>query len=1346
MSSHEIELSDFYEKVAVKETKAYKHALIKIAEKVDEIIASGSLTLAQVEEINILSLALVDPMTDMVVARSKQEPTAFSNSKDAWINELRLPLSKRLDPLIASDLTYTDSSGADRKYNHVRPYSFIENLVRLNVEEKLSKTSPKPEDLQPYYFALEHDQAQSNSKVFSAQLESIRSKYNGIEVLNKPDEIELPAGERVELEKIVNSQKIVELESWVKEATLNQILRNVSVFKGGFDDDLEPVKLDDEILSHLVGINKAISSFQAKMNVNPDKSEYLLEMGLPIFAKNPDKIVKIKTFISKIIDMNSKIGTAEQVDPVFQGLKYHIDYYAVDGRPLIEYLKTIGELAEKGFSGLPVDVLRDKYFKLELLSSNLAAEVKWIQESTDPYYKIESNKQRAIEYIQNKILSLSPLLSALELAQKDVGAKEKLDIEEKIKKELAEGDKRLESIQVRDELAFRYQAPGRDDINAIAMEWKRIWGLDPSDKHRFWHYLDTEVRTEFEREYGDYSETHPFKETSSGKKYEGLIQFLSTGLQEKEKDHESHYFHHYFENRLSLADKAYTHGVSGSGFVDFYASIQGAFPGYGRHTLEFFTAGSPPKEGESRYEFARIVRSMDILMTQYYDELPANFVQQQDDNGNYIFYDNGDPVQGVYREVYVVRNKNGEAIAEVYGDLKKEMWANALMLKGSRDRQVVQEEKDRYNINLITNKFKSDNPSVSDFIVERKYSDIYHETPDGEVRTQPSEPIGHFSFARGRWTNEYSGYKQRMYKRLEEDFACLQGVKKVVDPNTGEFLHYEVNTYNRVIEKNKKVDKPVTLIIDKQRIKEIIEISAEVNFSLASRAEIFASLYYAIGKSPNDDPNISGIMMESFPLAKELNLAKAVNTVVEIPFIVSGGDISDEWFMQTAVQIGLLSQVLFNRVTGYPYKSEPNTPERQIEEAERKEKEAARQEVFGHFFKEMATQLGKPVNRLSEADFSEFAPKSGDMPEERWLLRIIRESEQKNVEGNTDINRFRAILRAVHVSRLKRDFLGLNFVTNRVTGKNGNALGMYANSSGATNFDGQLVNHLAALVDTPRTQVATHALEDLNLNTPQHDIKIGERHRLDNQFKDMHETAQKLWQKLSEPLPTMSDKLSSNVNAIVSKVNEMLDLTSSLKKNEKMFNWKLYLDIVQMKLTSLIFSYREKHDSVFARKHRTLWEFIMLKPKDRTQLVGKLRDALQKSGQVYVGSHIFGNVETMSKLLKALIPNRERNSILLSRKFYRNIIVGVLMGRPEKGTVSEASEGLYAGGMSQRIPITVNTSNYVKALERFDATGNLDPDTAFLTNENMLNTASAKTQQTVDAQKDEVKAEKKAHH
>lgn len=1364
MSSSELETLGLYVQIAEKETKAFQNVLSNIEAKVKEVVDAGSITPTQVEDINTLSLSLVGPMKEMILARSKQEKKSFPNLKHKWINELRLQLSKRLAPLISGNFTYTDASGASREYKHDRHYSFIENLVRFQVEEELNSASPTLENLQPYYFALERDQAQSNSAVFFSELQNIRSKYSGIETLSRPTEIEISDEEIKDLAQILHMQSGGKLLPWVNADVLNNLMKDVSVFQGD-SNALQPTQLKKTFVDHLTKIMIDLDSFVDGLQKNSNREQFLLKWGLPAFAKNPDKIKEIEMFISKIIDINNKIGTAEEIDPIFQGLKLHIDYYSIDGRPLIEYLATAEELAKSDFAGIPADDLRDKFYKLELLSSNLAAEIKWINESTDPYYKDEANKQKAIDYIQSKITLLSPLLAKLKLAQAGILEEEQRRLQEQAARMVQEArERRAQRKEVRDPLLFKYQSPELNNVNATANEWKRLWQL-AEDKHLFWHFIEHEILPDFEREYAAYSETHSFLETSSGKKYQGLIQFFHMELQENERSEESEYFHAYFENRLSLADKVYTHGVSGSAYVDFYAAIVGSFPAYARHTIEFFTAASTPKEGEHRYEFARVVRAMDLLMTSYYDELPPNFVQQQDDEGNYMFYQggklvsgpptdifvtrnesgesvirpDGDPVAGVYREIYVIRDNTGAVIAQVQGDLRKEIAANKAMFMGG-DRQQIQAEKDAYNIDLISKQFAIDHPELTDFTVKRKYSDIYHDTPDGEMKREQSVPKAHFSFARARWVNAYSGFKQRMFTRLEEDFACLPGVRTVLDPRSGEFSHYEVNTYNRVIKNGKKVDEPVRLKIDKQKIAQIIEISFEHNSALASRAEVFASLYYAVGKSPNDDPNIYSIMMESYPLAKELNLAKEVNTVVEIPYIVSGGDISDDWLLQSAVQIGLLAHVFFSRNTGLPFRSQPNTPERASEIAERKKQEEDRQKVFGKHLRKMADQLNKRVNDLSQEDFFAYAPKHKDLPEEPWLLRIIRESNQGDVEGNSDINRFRAILRAIHVSRLKRDFLGLNFVTNKTSNE------IYSSVSGAANFDNEPVKHLAAVVDTPRTQVATYKQNDLYLNQPQHDINIGPRHRLDSEFKSMHETAQEVWKKISEGLPEMTGNKKKDINLIVADFNSMLNLTSKLKKNETMFNWRLFVDFVQMRLTSLIFRYRKKYEGVFDQTRRNTYDVLTFKPSELTTLINKLRDALESSGQVYVGKKTFGDSGALIKLLKAIIPGKENNSIF-SLRYFKNIINNILLGKPEEGSVSAAFAGLYGGGMSQRVPILVNTSEYARALRRYNALINLGEsgEGTFLTEENILNQSSTQATEAKKAQDSEKESQPKKH-
>jgi hypothetical protein len=876
---------------------------------------------------------------------------------------------------------------------------------------------------------------------------------------------------------------------------------------------------------------------------------------------------------------------------------------------------------------------------------------------------------------------------------------------------------------------YEFKDPSRDDLAAYVAEWKRIWDLDPNDPDNFITVVD-ETLIRMEREIDDFMDRAKFTEKPVGTRYKALKTFFNNLGYSYDKDSGKFKgadtrligLYTYLHNRLSLADHAHLHGVSSSMYVNFESAFKATFPDFGRYVLDYFSGASlPPKEREKKaYEHYRVVRALDVLITGYYDETvvgttdgkETGFLQEIDPStgtrtateinsrGEVV------PKMEVYKTVYVVRDNEGNFIEEGSdeSDLRTrypeedfiiEKKYGALFIVFDGNGKQVASGQDKAEL-------KSRYPESAGY----KHSEVFEDI-DGTAGVTP----GHYSFGRGRWMSSGGGYKTKMMARLKRDFACLPGVQRKVED--GKVVYY----YGEDADRKK---------LPAEKLEEALNVTIAYNGVTASRAQVFTALYYAVGKSPNDDENLD-LMYKCFPLAKELNLTK--ESVLEIPYIVLGGDIPNEWLADAAIKIGLCSLILSNET------------------------------------------LRKKTGIQSQADFMEPIPASQNIDGAEVAdikgLRAIRDLEGHDLVGisGSDLPRFRNILRSIYISRLKRDLLKFQFATYYEDGEESEARlsGKYemkitskerANYYASGGHKGK--DFLAPWVSPPRHVLSEYGgQESLDLSTADKTpagLTAAEGLQVHSVTMEEQKAAAETYEMVNKPLPSLSGELKHDIEAIVEDMKSLLKRTSPMKKDSDMIDWVFFFELLQMRMTRLLIAHTEKH-RIFQKYEKSYSEIMLRRKVSSVSIIDELHHYIESSGQTGVGGSELiyipnrsggGERVDLKTALLALIPNEivehgDRTEVVGS--FWQNIAAvfdPTSKGYNENSKLAKARVSLYAGGIEQRSRILdIQGSPYENALDRYDLISFLDPDIAVLTNTGFLNEHSASVKKAKDAQAEE---------
>lgn len=989
------------------------------------------------------------------------------------------------------------------------------------------------------------------------------------------------------------------------------------------------------------------------------------------------------------------------------------------------------------------------------------------------------NRPQNVEQRINSIV-VQIKIDKLEMIENDAGdyADDLEDILNKIKKLVGLSSTTNSTTQENSQSIdskYEFVDPSRDDLSAYVAEWKRLWDLSEKEGRldKFIEFVD-DVLIRMESEINDFMDRAKFSEKPVGIRYKALKTFFNNMGYSFNKDSgefsgkvaELKALYTYLHNRLSLADHFHLNGVSSSMYANFEESVRNTFPEFGRYVTDYFLGtavdASKRKEKTEVYEHYRLVRVFDHLMTGYYDEMTDGFEQDRDSNGRFKTDSSGNPEFVKYRTIYVVR-KNGEIIVENgravegtnFSQLKKKYSGEGfsveekypalyavkkggaviatgvnkqdLWLRYPNADGIAETSGTLYFVYDSNGNIVDGGDDKSD--LEMKYTGNDFLISSASSLSEEKQQRGYFSFGRARWSSSGGGFKTAMITRLKADFAALPGVKRSV--KSGEVVYSYTGP-----EASKSSGK--VLEISESKLEESIGIAIGINAMSATRAEIFTGLYYAIGKSPNDDVNLE-LMSKCFPLSKELNLTK--ESVLEIPYIVLGGDVPNYWLAEGALRIGLCRMILSN-------------PELRNKTGIHSQEDFFKETIYTVDGVQMKDIRG--LVALRELDAS-----------------LMTNVSLKDGSLTTDFPRFRSILRSIYISRLKRDLLRLRFSKSSAKTvsdqRSSDEFGVVMSKSDSKDSEFRTMDIFAH----KRTPAYVHGLaisgrlirpfvmpprmimvevdENLDLSKPD-SSKPGQTAEDGLQFHSNilaeYEAATKTYEIANQALPTLSGEISKDVEIIVKDLEGLLKQTSLMKKDDKMIDWVYFYELMQMRITRLIFLHREKY-SIFQRRLIEPGERILGKPVASSTVIHEIRHYIENSGQTGVGGDAliyvpqYGRKVNLKIALLSLIPDEDihhgENRKESLGSFMGNIrALFTAEGYNKNSLIGEKRVGMYAGGIQQRsMLLEVQGSAYVNALKRYQLISFLDPDTAVLTNTGMLHSGSAAVKSAKESQEKE---------
>lgn len=840
------------------------------------------------------------------------------------------------------------------------------------------------------------------------------------------------------------------------------------------------------------------------------------------------------------------------------------------------------------------------------------------------------------------------------------------------------------TVDIKDIRKYEFKSPASDHVDAYVAEWDRLWEESGDDKKEFIEYINI-VLAQMEKAIGAFSELAKFSTHRDNKKYLALKIFFDRLGYAVDDDSDSSggeskiikAMHTYLHNRLSLADHFYEHGVSKGMYAEYEKAVYGTFPAFGRYVTDYFIGNTElkkRKDPESTYPFYRAVRVLDQQMTLYYDETPYDFVQiglQPD----------GTPMMGQKRpdEWFIVRGSNGEALYE-----------NGVLVQGG-DKKILQ---DKYGKDC-----KIEYLYGADWQFKNRSESLL--CGENNEKQQP----GYFSFGRAKWTASGGGFKEAMMERVVADFSHMKGVSIVNEEDEIVFYYGPENDKTRM---------PMKKMV------EALNVAMAVNSISATRAQIFTSLYYAIGKSPYDDKNLD-MMAGRYPQAKELNLAK---TTMEIPYIVLGGDVSNEWLANGAIKIGLCKFILRSKelreLTGI------SSQEQFLEKITYAKDGVVMEDIKG-------------LVALRELD-------------KKWLDddSILNNSEiYKSLAS--DLPRFRALLRSIYISRLKRDLLKLKFLpsadpklrepslrTTNVLAHQRTELERFdLSKKNARNYGSKEESLLRPFVMTPRMlMVETDYDFDLSLpDTSSIGLAAKSGVQLHENIKREVEGAIETYKKANASLPSLTGDVNKDIKIVAHDIESFMKQTSPLKQYPEMIDWVYFFELMQMRVTRLIFLFREKHN-IFQKRLLEPGEKMMGKKVANHTVIEDLREQIWNTGQTGVGdSLIFDPIQSekagqpkfmhFKRAVLSFLPDEEDGPEIVGN-FWDNIMgLFTAEGINSNNQIGKARIGLYAGGIKQRsMLLEVQNSPYANALERYHLLDNLDPEIGSMTNTGMQNESS----------------------
>jgi hypothetical protein len=415
-------------------------------------------------------------------------------------------------------------------------------------------------------------------------------------------------------------------------------------------------------------------------------------------------------------------------------------------------------------------------------------------------------------------------------------------------------------------------------------EWKRLWELgSDSEKKSFLTFIKEKIFSKLEFDisnHGADTRNNEIKFTSweqndSSRMYTSLQTFLKDIQMDIEGNlsEEVAYLLNYLNYRLVVADQMHIKGDSGTMAADFMAVLNDKT--FSRQNIDFFLGTANP-ETIGNYEHAPTVAALDALFSGYYDEMPAKYEQQKDENGVLLYVTSGGKI-GTRGDLYN-QGFYGDEIKPFYTDK-----VNFYVIRDLSTGEVTDEIRYYPGFNDTEVKAQADRDYAPDsFSISTKY--------------QHDDMIGYFSFGKGSWRKSDQAMKKKIHQRAVEDFICLPGVRRKVEEGEEVFVYGQVGNERE---------------IKRSELETVgVNVGMAVNAIGAGREEVFIEGPYYLGSmSPNNDPNYD-ILISCNPLSKELNACK--NDVSEIPYIVAGGDIPDIIFLNGAWKMGLVAIVVQN--------------------------------------------------------------------------------------------------------------------------------------------------------------------------------------------------------------------------------------------------------------------------------------------------------------------------------------------------------------------------------------------------------------------------------------------------
>ncbi|MDH5533407.1 MAG: hypothetical protein OEX81_03205 [Candidatus Pacebacteria bacterium] len=926
---------------------------------------------------------------------------------------------------------------------------------------------------------------------------------------------------------------------------------------------------------------------------------------------------------------------------------------------------------------------------------------------------------------------------------------------------------------------FEFVKPDTDDKNKYAAEWKRIWDINPTDKKGFNEVVRRTI-LEMEDAISKFDERAYFKGTLESRKFTSLMTFLGessvggysvdkAGVMhgKKEGDVLGEYYQLIY-NRLALADQAHMNGESSIVSINFEAAFKETIPKFGRFIVDYFTGsnirlnrdGARNREKHSHPHY-RVIRALDQAMTLYYDEMNDGFVQYEDKVDK-----DGNPIMIGKKRMWVVRDESGKILEEgadkdllesKYPGMSVEdkwgtLWVardhNGKFLGESYDRTELAGKhpkailEDKYGAMYVVKDSEGNVLEISgnkDYLAkkhgrtpEELDSSLYKKFED--TLGQDVTERGYFSFGRAKWMSDEGGKKTKAMKaRLLRDFACIPGVRRT--HLNGEVVY----TYGEDRKEVPGVKTEITLdkkkVITGKELDQAIAIAVDLNGLSATREQIFTSKYWPVGNSPYSAPNM-GRMAECFPLAKELNKCK--ENILEIPYIVAGGDVPNSFFVSGAISTGLMSLMI----------TDPD--------------------------------LRKLFKIKSQAEFEEEITNIDGNKDIRGLQAIRELTEAQLKEHASKLGkflRFRKILISVNISRLKRDLLGSSFVSysgSEVIDASGKKI-LIPNKSEARLYghfvaertDDQAATHLQRKPTNPTNgQFLQHLIAPPRHFLAEYGANLDEKDNpydaLDLSDEDMaeagiaasrgdqvhktqlsvHDAYKETYDKFNAPVPKLTGDVVGDVLLIHEDLTKLFSATSPLKTSANMVDWVYFYELLDMRIKAMIYTYREKHDDVFDGPEEGWFDGLIGKDKVIRNLIDAIETYIYDSGQIGVGSkELFiipqpDGSHKRGSLRDALLTVAPIESPAQSiGEALNNFWLGLKKGHNPNTPIGRAKGTIYSGGIEQRDWFTeINRTKYYQALQRYNKVGFADPNFAVLTNAGLLNTESKAVKEAEDKQ------------